>query len=99
MNYEYEQAVNIRLNNIEKVLTELKDVVVETKLQAKDIVEINGKVNDFVNAINAHEKRIRDLELAPVKTKADKLGLISDIILKAVITVCISIVFVRLGLQ
>ena len=56
------KAINYRLSNIEKTLAELKDVVIETKLQQKGIDDLKSKEDEILNAVNCHDQRLRILE-------------------------------------
>lgn len=80
------KTVNYRLSCMEKTLTELKNVVLENKLQAKDIKSLETKQDDFTDAINAHDKRLRALEVQPTKEKAEKWQYILDFAFKSALT-------------
>lgn len=106
MSTDYESAVEYRLNNIEKVLGELKDVMIENKMQARDIDELRKICSETLTAINAHDKRIRELEMAPLSTKADKWKTLVDIIWKlilgglaTVVTVVVTTTLSKLGVK
>lgn len=91
--------LDIRLSNIEKTLVELKDVVVENKLQAKDIQDLKSKENEILSAINAHEKRIRDLEVLPLQSKADKWSQITDTLFKSITSITMGLLLAKIGLK
>lgn len=93
-----DEQVNYRLDNIEKVLSELKDVVLENKMQARDISDLNSKVNEFLGAVNAHEARIRNLETAPMKGKAEKWQMVVDTISKLAMTAIATMILAKIGL-
>lgn len=93
------KIINYRLTNIESTLSELKTVIVENKLQEKEIQDIKGKLVECLQAFNAHDKRIRNLELEPVKNKADKWQQIVDMVFKTVIAGAIGFVAVKFGLK
>ena len=92
------KIINYRLTNIESTLAELKTVIVENKLQEKEIQSIKGKLEETVQAFNSHEKRIRNLELEPVQHKADKWQTITDMVFKWVIGAAIGLLAVKFGL-
>lgn len=94
-----EETINYRLGKIEETLSELKTVIVENKLQAKDIQELKSNEAEILNAINAHDKRLRNLETAPVKKDAEKWKTITDFIFKTVLTVTAGIVLAKVGLS
>lgn len=95
----YMKLVNYRLDNIEKVLAELKDVVSDNKLQAKDIDTMNKNIQSNTDAINAHDKRIRALEVAPAKEKASKWESMIKTISELVLTACALIILAKIGLS
>ena len=93
------KIINYRLTNIESTLAELKTVIVENKLQEKEIQDIKGKLVECLQAFNAHDKRIRNLELEPVKNKADKWQTISDMVFKWVIGAAIGFAAIKFGIN
>lgn len=93
------KIINYRLTNIESTLAELKTVIVENKLQEKEIQDIKGKLVECLQAFNAHDKRIRNLELEPVKNKADKWQTISDMVFKWVIGAAIGFAAIKFGIK
>ena len=93
------KIINYRLTNIESTLAELKTVIVENKLQEKEIQDIKGKLVECLQAFNAHDKRIRNLELEPVKNKADKWQTISDMVFKRVIGAAIGFAAIKFGIS
>jgi hypothetical protein len=72
---------------------------VENKLQEKEIQDIKGKLVECLQAFNAHDKRIRNLELEPVKNKADKWQTISDMVFKWVIGAAIGFAAIKFGIS
>lgn len=96
---EYERAVNWRLDNIEKVLNELKTVLVENKMQARDILDLGKKMEEVVDAYNSHDKRIRALEMAPVQEKADKWERVMKIVMEGLLSACMLVILVKIGLK
>ena len=93
------KIINYRLTNIESTLAELKTVIVENKLQEKEIQDIKGKLVECLQAFNAHDKRIRNLELEPVKNTADKWQTISDMVFKWVIGAAIGFAAIKFGIN
>lgn len=94
-----EATIEYRLDNIEKVLSELKDVVLENKMQARDIRDLTSTQKEILQAINAHEKRIKELEMKPVQERADKWQYILDYIFKGLVAAAIGYVFIKMGLN
>lgn len=93
------KIINYRLTNIESTLAELKTVIVENKLQEKEIRDIKEKLIECLQAFNAHDKRLRQLELQPIQNKADKWQQIVDMVFKTVIAGAIGFVAVKFGLK
>ena len=93
------KTFDYRLSNIEKTLSELKDVVVENKLQARDISEIKKLVKENNDAINSHDKRIRELEVAPAREKAGKWEQYSKIVMELVFSAAVLVVLCKIGLK
>lgn len=79
------KVLEFRLTTIEKALSELKDVILDNKLKERDIKDLFLANKEMVNAINAHDKRIRNLEQRPTIEKAQKWQTIADYIYKAAI--------------
>ena len=79
------EIMNFRLTNIEKSIEELKDVVLDTKLQERDIKDLAATQNELLKAVNAHDVRIKNLELKPTKEKADRWQFIVEYIFKTVV--------------
>lgn len=98
-NTENIETINYRLTNIESTLTELKTVVLENKLQEKEIKDIKEKLVECLQAFNSHDKRIRDLELQPVQDRANKWQTITDMVFKWVISVGIGYFAIKMGLK
>lgn len=94
-----ENVVEYRLTNIERTLVELKDVMTETKLQASEIKSLGDRQIELLNAVNAHDKRLRVLEVAPAEKKAGKWDMIIDLVFKALLAAGLGIVMAKVGLQ
>ena len=92
-------TINYRLTNIESTLAELKSVIVENKLQDKEISAVKEKLTECMQAINAHDQRIKKVELAPVESKANKWQMISDSVFKFIISTAIGFFAVKFGLK
>lgn len=99
-------AIDYRLSNIEKTLAELKDVIIENKMQARDIRELQDEVKEFLQAINAHEKRIKELEQAPKERSAHKWERLIDVFMKlllgaaaTIITIAVTNAMAKMGLN
>lgn len=95
----YQQIVDYRLNNIEKVLNELKDVMVENKMQAKDIQDLSKKCQENADGIDSLDVRVRALELGPLQSKAKRWEDIVKIILDVAVKAFIVYMLAKIGIQ
>lgn len=93
------ETVNYRLTSIEATLSELKAVIVENKLQEKEIKDIKEKLVECLQAFNSHDKRIRNLEIKPIQDKASKWQTITDMVFKWAIAAGIGVFAVKFGLK
>lgn len=94
-----EETFEYRLKNIEETLVELKNVVVENRLQQKDIDEMKKFRSETRNLISSMDDRIKDLENAPAKSKSSRWDTLADIVFKLVVTAAIGVVLAKTGLQ
>lgn len=79
------KMIEFRLSSIENTLAEMKNLLISVKLQEKDINSLKNQETEFLNAINAHEKRIKALEIKPDKENAAKWEFIADSIFKVIV--------------
>lgn len=93
------KTVDYRLTNIEKTLHELKNVIVENKLQARDIQDLSEKHEELMKAVNAHDKRLHQLETRPMKASAERWQYILDYIFKGVVAAAAALVLAKLGIR
>lgn len=98
-NNELNNTIDYRLTNIEKTLSEMKDVMVDQKLINRDLKDVREDQREIINKINDHEKRMRQLENAPVQAKAERWQQIVDMALKAIIAVGLGAVLLKIGIQ
>lgn len=75
-------TINYRLTRIEDSLNEMKGLMTELRLQARDISDLRDSVTECKNAINAHDKRIRLVEQMPADRAASRWNYIADYIWK-----------------
>ena len=85
------ETLNYRLEQLEKSVSELKELLVNSKLQDKDIKSLNEKVENL-------ETRVSNLEKAPAEVKASWFDKCVDIIFKLAITAGVGIVLAKIGL-
>jgi galactose-1-phosphate uridylyltransferase len=93
------ETVNFRLTSIEATLSELKAVIVENKLQEKEIKDIKEKLVECLQAFNSHDKRIRNLEIKPIQDKASKWQTITDMVFKWAISAGIAYFAIKMGFK
>ena len=86
-----DEVVEFRLSAIEKGITELRDVVIENKLQRNDIDRIDIQVQQNTDDIAV-------LKAQPIKDKALKWQTTLDLIYKLVLTAAFGVVLVKIGL-
>ena len=80
------ETLNYRLEQLEKSVSELKSLLVDSKLQDKDIETLKT------------ETRVGNLEKAPAEAKASWFDKCVDIIFKLAITAGVGIVLAKIGL-
>ena len=85
------ETLNYRLEQLEKSVSELKDLFINSKLQDKDIKTLKTDVSSL-------ETRVGNLEKVPAETKASWFDKCVDIIFKLAITAGVSIVLAKIGL-
>ena len=85
------ETLNYRLEQLEKSVSELKDLFINSKLQDKDIKTLKTDVANL-------ETRVGNLEKSPAETKASWFDKCVDIIFKLAITAGVGIVLAKIGL-
>ena len=85
------ETLNYRLEQLEKSVSELKKLLVDSKLQDKDIETLKTDVSSL-------ETRVGNLEKAPAEAKASWFDKVVDIIFKLAITAGVGIVLAKIGL-
>ena len=85
------ETLNYRLEQLEKSVSELKDLFVSSKLQDKDIETLKTDVSNL-------ETRVSNLEKAPAEAKASWFDKGLDIVFKLAITAIVGIVLAKIGL-
>lgn len=94
-----ETTIDYRLEKIEETLAELKNVIIENKLQSKEISDLKENLKELIQSINSHDKRLRELETASNKKDADKWKTIVDFAFKGILTVLGVLLLTKLGIQ
>ena len=85
------ETLNYRLEQLEKSVSELKSLLVDSKLQDKDIETLKTDVSSL-------ETRVGNLEKAPAEAKASWFDKGLDIVFKLAITAIVGIVLAKIGL-
>lgn len=84
------ETLNYRLEQLEKSVSELKNLLVDSKLQDKDIETLKTDVSNL-------ETRVYKLEKTPAETKACWFDKCVDIIFKLAITAIAGVVLTKIG--
>lgn len=84
------ETLNYRLEQLEKSVSELKNLLVDSKLQDKDIETLKTDVSSL-------ETRVGNLEKAPAETKASWFDKVVDIVFKLAITAIVGVVLTKIG--
>jgi predicted RNase H-like nuclease (RuvC/YqgF family) len=84
------ETLNYRLEQLEKSVSELKSLLVDSKLQDKDIETLKTDVANL-------ETRVDNLEKAPAETKASWFDKVVDIVFKLAITAIVGVVLTKIG--
>lgn len=92
-------TVNYRLTQIEDSIKDLRTVVLETKLQERDIKDLSEQQTELLQAINAHDARLKTLEQKPLQDKAAKWQYIMDFIFKVIVAAAITFVLSKIGIS
>ena len=85
------ETLNYRLEQLEKSVSELKELLVNSKLQDKDIETLKTDVSNL-------ETRVGNLEKAHAEAKASWFDKGLDIVFKLAITAIVGIVLAKIGL-
>lgn len=92
------EKIDYKLDSIEDTLSGFKNIDVEFPLQKKEIDDLKKSVSETVNGINAHDKRIRKLEVAPHIEKAKNWEHYVRFITEIILSSAILYILVRMGL-
>ena len=84
------ETLNYRLEQLEKSVSELKSLLVDSKLQDKDIETLKTDVSSL-------ETRVGNLEKAPAEAKASWFDKVVDIVFKLAITAIAGVVLTKIG--
>lgn len=87
MSDEPRDVLDYRLQQIEKSITDVRDLIVETKIQRKDI-------DDIKEAVKRNSEDIAALKAVPAKKWKD----VTDLVLKLIITAAVTFIIAKVGL-
>ncbi|MGP1459158.1 MAG: hypothetical protein ACTTKL_07595 [Treponema sp.] len=93
------QTINYRLDKLEETLSRLKDVIVNDRLQEKELKDINSKLTDLTAKVNEYENRLKELEMQPVVSQAARWKQIIDAAFKFAVGAGLSYIALKLGLS
>lgn len=93
------ETIDYRLSNIEKTLNELKDVVLENRLLAKDIEIVKEDIDTIHDRLDSQSQKIRNIELSPYKDKAEKWERYVKIVMELVLSAAVVVVLAKIGLK
>ena len=93
------KIINYRLDKLEETLSQLKDIIVNDRLQQKELEIVKTKLEEITAAVNAQEARLKNLEIQPVAQQAAKWKQIADAAFKFAIGAGLSYIAVKLGLS
>ena len=78
----------------------LKNEPIKEILEMWDKMNYGVRIPKFaIGGINAHDKRLRQLETAPLKKDSEKWQMIVDFIFKGILTVTATIVLAKIGIK
>lgn len=86
------EVLEYRLAAIERSVTDLRDVLIESKMQRQEIDSLTVKVAK-------HDEAIEALKIGPVKDKAARWQTIVDTLFKALVSISVTALLVKVGLQ
>jgi len=92
-------TVNFRLSQIEDSIKDLRTVVLETKLQERDIKDLNEQQTELLQAVNSHDARIKTLENKPAQEKAAKWQYVMDYLFKTAVAAAVTYVLLKLNIH
>lgn len=93
------ELIEYRLSNIEKTLAKMETLLTANQLQDRDIQDLKKNQEELENAYNAHDQRLRKLEEAPAKQRAERWTQAVDTVAKIVLSAIALIVLAKIGLQ
>lgn len=96
---ENQELIEYRLSNIEKTLAKMESLLTANQMQDRDIQDLKTIAEELKNAFNSHEQRIRTLEEAPLRQKAERWTSIVDALLKIILSACALVILAKIGLQ
>lgn len=96
---EKNSLVEYRLNIIEEKIDNLTEIVGRTTETVHDLKKLQNDAQCAEEALKDHEKRIRELELLPTKSKAARFQEIIDALYKALVMGGIIAVLAKMGLS
>lgn len=93
------ETINYRLEKIEKSIEELHKVIIDSRIQAKDIEDIKSDIFCLSGKVEAQETKLQLIELKPTKEKAEKWQYIIDYVFKTLVAVAIGAFLFKFGIK
>lgn len=94
-----EQLIEYRLTSIEEKLDEMKNLLIESQIHARDIDYLKRKVKELESNQNTQEERMRKVEEAPAIHKAERWQQVLDFVFKSMMTAAVTILLVTVGIK
>lgn len=99
INVEEKKTIEFRLSSIEKSIEELKDIIVETKIQQKDINIIYKSIQQLETSLSNLNERIDAIEKKPANRFENLMQGIMSYALSVVIGAVIGYILMKIGLK
>ena len=93
------ETINYRLDKLEETLSQLKEVIINDRLQQRELELIKVQTSEIQAELNSQNERIKSLEIQPVRAQASRWNQIIEMSFKFVIGAILSFIAVKLGLN
>ena len=100
------KTIEYRLDKIDTQLEDLKTLMVNSRLQAKDIETINTRIDrlereqkEIREKIELQEQKLEEVAQAPMKKSASRWNYILDYVFKGLVGAAVLYFFVKTGIE
>lgn len=93
------ETINYRLDKLEETLSQLKEVIINDRLQQRELELIKVQTSEIQAELNSQNERIKFLEIQPVRTQASRWNQIIEMSFKFAIGAALSYIAIKLGLN